>query len=169
MKKTATIFVFVLLEIVLIAAVPDIPKYSNVRAQSSPNKSTSCAYAQAPPFQRGTLMFPGAANLACGGRSDSEIDTAVLSHCPDCRIVQHFTHACASYSETAGNNKNNVATGFAVVSNPGDDPYAMQKEAANRADEDCAAHGGVQCYVRLSACDVGNYSSKPSSGSRTAH
>jgi hypothetical protein len=127
-------------------------------SNSSPSGSTSCAIAAAPPERQGTIMIVGSANLGCGGHSNAEIDSVLLANCTRCSVVEHFTHACAAFSATANNNKSNTATGFAVVRfAQGEDSFPALKQAKQEANDRCSNSGGVQCYVRLSACDSGTY------------
>jgi hypothetical protein len=132
---------------------------------ASPNHSTACAIAIAPPARQGTILVSGAANLGCGGRSEAEIDADVLSQCPQCTVVAHFTHACGAYAATAGNNKSNTASGWAIAQfGPDEQSFGAQQEAQRQSVEKCTSNGGVQCYVRLTKCDTGTYKKAPGSG-----
>lgn len=114
----------------------------------APNHSTECAIAAG----------PGVTNIACGGRTQADADSLALSRCSGCIIVAHFTHACAAYSETSGNNRGNTASAWAIatMTKDGADLDAEHQAQAD-ANAKCSANGGIQCYVRMTTCDEGTY------------
>jgi hypothetical protein len=152
-------------------ADPRLPTASTSRTNDngSPGNGTSCALAMAPPEQQGSTTIPGAANMRCGGRSPGEINAVVLAQCPNCSVVVNFTHACGAYSQTAGNNRNNTATGWATsqFADASQSMTAMHL-ASDKANQKCAAQGGIQCSVRFNVCDVGGYIQTQTS-TRSAH
>ena len=146
----------------------DVGASSPQSSDRGPNDSTACAIAVAPPQQQGSIRVTGPANMGCGGRSDSEIDSYVMERCSGCTIVDHFTHACAALSDTAGNNRSNTARGWAIVRFGQNEHNAQaMNEARRQANEKCTANGGIQCYVSLSVCDTGTYMQRPGSGGTT--
>jgi hypothetical protein len=136
------------------SALAQQPPSSNI----SPTGSTACAIAT----REGG---DGTAYIGCGGKSDSEIDGRVLSRCPGCSVVAHFTHACAAWSQEAGGNLTTGISAWAIVQlAPEGTESLIGKVSGDQANARCTANGGKSCYVRISQCDTGAYMAAPLSG-----
>ncbi|MBI1329154.1 MAG: DUF4189 domain-containing protein [Alphaproteobacteria bacterium] len=78
--------------------------------------------------------------------TQDDADDRALNECgDDCTIVMRFANQCAAYAA-------DQAYGSTVY---GWGKAATKQDAQSIAMNQCAAHGGSQCMVRVWGCDAG--------------